>query len=634
MCGIHFILDKQQQLDATASAIHRMMQVSAYRGPDAVDTLFITHPRHHVWLGSNRLKITDPHDRANQPFSSADGRYHLLYNGEIYNYYELRNQLLSQGQTFTTQSDTEVLLYWLIQKGTAGITDLNGMFAFVLYDQRTGTVWAARDRCGMKPLYFFEDERYLLLSSEAKSIIASGLVEKAFRAESVAHYCRFKYVDKPHTFFQAVEAFPEGHWRETTGDNTCGQSLTSLSANSTLSRPTTPPSEKTLLSELEELLRDAVLRHVAPDVPTGLFLSGGVDSTLLLALLQKEGVPVMTFSLSHEEQSGSFGTEDYRYARLAAEQYGTYHQEFTISLEQWENAFEDFIQHLDQPVGDSGAFMTFMLAREAQRSVKVVLSGAGADELFAGYHRHWAFYQYLRHYRGVVRSLPWWKGAAQALPAGTPHPWRKQFRLLRKLGQDLTPDPSETFTNFLTFRVFDALFGKATPTRPASPEAYQAEFVESHLRDALDHDRAHYLVSDVLRISDNMSMAQGIEMRLPYLDAALTDWVDQRSATFRLLHGRKWLLNRVLEQYGGRKFTRRRKEGLGLPFGHWLRTRSLAPVEKYLRDPYRPVFRHLDFERVQDWLQGHEQGRVDYSLELWSVLTLSAWISYHFPANN
>ena len=634
MCGIHFILDKQQQLSAASSAIHEMMGESTYRGPDAADTLFINHARHHAWLGSNRLKITDPHDRANQPFSSADGRYHLLYNGEIYNHYELRNQLLSEGQTFTSQSDTEVLLHWLIQKGTAGIAALNGMFAFVLYDQYTGTVWAARDRCGMKPLYSLEDERYLLLSSEAKSIIASGLVEKTFRTESVAHYCWFKYADKPHTFFQTVQTFPEGHWWEVTGDDTRVRSFISTPADGTVFPPTTPPSEETLLSELEELLRDAVLRHVASDVPTGLFLSGGVDSTLLLALLQKEGVPVMTFSLGHGEQSGSFGTEDYRYARLAAEQYGTYHQEFTISAEQWEEAFEEFIHHLDQPVGDSAAFMTFMLAREAKRSVKVVLSGAGADELFGGYHRHWAFYQYLRHYRGVIRSLPWWQGVAQALPAGMPHPWRKQFRLLRKLGQDLTPHPSETFTNFLTFRVFDEIF-EAAPSIPlASPEAYQAEFVENHLRDALDHDRAYYLVSDVLQISDNMSMAQGIEMRLPYLDAALTDWVDQRSATFRLLHGRKWLLNKVLEQYGGRKFTRRRKEGLGLPFGHWLRTRPLAPVEQYLRDPHQPVFRYLNFERIQDWLQRHQRGQADYSSELWSVLTLLAWISYHFPANN
>ena len=634
MCGIHFILDKQQQLSATSPAIHHMMQESAYRGPDAADTLFITHTHHHVWLGSNRLKITDPHDRANQPFSSADGRYHLLYNGEIYNYYELRNQLLSQGQTFTTQSDTEVLLHWLIQKGTAGIAELNGMFAFVLYDQHTGTVWAARDRCGMKPLYFYEDKRYLLLSSEAKSIMASGLVKKVFRAESVEHYCRFKYTEKPHTFFQGVQSFPEGHWCESTGGDMRVQAFTTLPANG-VAHPTTPLSEETLLSELEALLRDAVLHHVAPDVPTGLFLSGGVDSTLLLALLQKEGVPVMTFSMGHEEQSGSFGTKDYRYARLAAEQYGTYHQEFTISLAQWEETFEEFVRYLDQPVGDSGAFMTFMLAREAKRSVKVVLSGTGADELFAGYHRHEAFYQYLRHYRGMMRSLPWWQGVARRLPTGTPHPWRKQFRLLRKLGQDITSDPAETFNNFLTFRTFDEPFKKTTSSRRQIPsKEYQAEFVENYLHDALSHDRAHYLVSDVLRISDNMSMAQGVEMRLPYLDAEIIDWIDQRSATVRLLHGRKWLLNRILEQYGGKKFTERRKEGLGLPFGHWLRTRSLAPVEKYLGDPHQPVFRYLDFERIQHWQQRHQRGQADFSLELWSVLTLSAWISYHFSSNN
>ncbi len=216
MCGIHVILDKQQQLSSSAP-LNRMLQASAYRGPDATGTLRINQRNHTAWLGSQRLAISDPHPRADQPFVSPDGRYYLLYNGEIYNYYELRNQLLSEGVQFATQSDTEVLLHWLIRRGTLGFNDLNGMFALVLYDRREAALWAARDRHGMKPLHYAEDEQYLLLSSEAKSIIASGLVEKSLCEASFDSYLSFRYPPKGSTFFQGVAPLPEGNTLTVTG---------------------------------------------------------------------------------------------------------------------------------------------------------------------------------------------------------------------------------------------------------------------------------------------------------------------------------------------------------------------------------------------------------------------------------
>ena len=177
MCSIHLILDKQQQLSSD-QPLACMMRESAYRGPDANGTLRIDQPSHTLWFGSSRLQVSDPHKRADQPFVSPDSRYILLYNGELYNHYELRNQLLSEGVSFVTQSDTEVLLHWLIHRGGTDLDELNGMFAFLFYDRQEDTLWAARDRFGMKPLYYAETEAYLILSSEAKSITAAGLIAK------------------------------------------------------------------------------------------------------------------------------------------------------------------------------------------------------------------------------------------------------------------------------------------------------------------------------------------------------------------------------------------------------------------------------------------------------------------------
>lgn len=655
MCGIHFILDKRQQLLSSAP-LDRMMQESAYRGPDAAGTLRIDQRNHTAWLGSQRLKISDPHERADQPFVSSDGRYHLLYNGEIYNYYELRNQLLSEDVQFTTQSDTEVLLHWLIGRGSLGLNALNGMFALLLYDRQEATLWAARDRHGMKPLYYAEDEQYLLLSSEAKSIMASGLVEKVVREASFDSYLRFRYPPKGSTFFQSVAQLPEGHIFKAIGEQQSTVQSYLPTYHVAEDRPWQPgQSEESLVATLEQRLTEAVLRHRATDVPTGLFLSGGVDSTLLLALLQQEGVPPLpTFSVVHEAQDRSFGTRDAEFARRAAEQYGTYHEAVTVTAAALEEHFDAFIRHIDQPVGDSGAFMTYLLSATAAQHVKVVLSGAGADELFGGYNRHWAYYRYLHRYPLIINVLPVAKAVASWLPTGVAHPLRKPFRLLKKGAEDLTDDPTETFAHFISLAALrstnsfppDPAGGSPPPAElgPMGPghdhlhraerHLYQSEdFVEEYLSYALEHDQQHYLRSDVLTISDSMSMVHGLEMRMPYLDQEVVSFANSLPAVLRLQHGRKWLLRRLLDSKGGKAYTQRRKEGFGLPLGGWLRDGKMPLIRRYLEAPDAVLYRYVPHEQIMALLQQHRRGTHDYSQELWSVLTLSAWLAYHFPGS-
>lgn len=620
MCGINLIIAKKNNASDMQQALHRMMQASAYRGPDATQILHWSGAHQQAYLGGQRLKITDLDDRANQPMVSADERYTLLFNGALYNYPELRNQLLNQGETFRTQSDTEVLLKILIQQGEATLPQLEGMFALAFYDRQEETLLLSRDPFGIKPLYYAENEQFFLASSSSQSIAASGLASTKLDASQIDHYLYFRYPQKGRTMYQAIHSLIEGNYLV--------YSARSPTQNYTF--PTRHFSDKPILEDIEvkktveELLKDAVLRHLATDVPTGLFLSGGVDSTLLLAMLRETGSPpIPTFSIVNDPREKYFGTEDYRYAQLAAQQFGGYHREVTLSLSLFENNFEEFIQRTDQPVGDSGAMMTYLLSQEAQKYVKVVLSGTGADELFGGYNRHQAYYRYLKNYSVFKLLAGTGKKVANVLPTGFPHPLRKSFRLTKKFVQSLSTHPETTFLQFVGLTAFKDYAPPVEPSVVSSEEG----FVEKYLSFALKHDQQNYLIDDVLQVSDTSSMAHSLELRVPYLDTPLAQYVQSLPATFRLKYGRKWILRQLLDQYGGKPFTRRAKEGFGLPFGHWLRENQSTTIRQYLEDDHLPIYQHLSFTLINQLLTSHRKSYQDYSAELWSVLLLSAWLA-------
>ncbi|WKN40454.1 asparagine synthase (glutamine-hydrolyzing) [Tunicatimonas pelagia] len=622
MCGIHLIIAKKNTPHDVRAALHRMMDLSAHRGPDATQVLHWTGRQQQVFLGSQRLKITDLDDRANQPMVSADERYALLYNGALYNFPELRNELLGQGEIFSTYSDTEVVLKMLIRQGKAALSQLEGMFALAFYDRKEERLLLARDPLGIKPLYYAENEQFFVVSSSSQSILASGLVSTELATSQIDHYFCFRYPQKGRTLYREVRALSEGtyltHQASSASQN---QKFTNFPEEK---RDTFPPETETQ-KKVEELLKDALLRHLSADVPCGLFLSGGVDSTLLLALMKEVGVsPIPTFSIVNGAQEKHFGTEDYQYAQQAAQQFGSYHREVSLTQSLFEENFEKFIQQSDQPIGDSGALMTYLLSQEARQHVKVVLSGAGADELFGGYNRHQAYYRYLKHY-----SLFKWlakpsKALASVLPSGFNHPLRKPFRLFKKFAGSLSDDPETTFLQFVT----SSNLKDCSSVTPADDSSSEKDFVERHLSFALQHDQQNYLVEDVLQMSDVSSMAHSLELRVPYLDAPLVRYVESLPATFRLKYGRKWMLQNLLNQYGGKPFTRRAKEGFGLPFGYWLREEKSTIIRQYLEDDQLPIYQYISFNPVNQLLTSHRKGHQDYSAELWSVMLLSAWLSH------
>ena len=618
MCGINVIIDKKNQL--TPSNILKMNRALAHRGPDTSEYKTFPFGNHSIYLGHTRLKIMDLSDRANQPMTIAPDRYFLIFNGEIYNFYELRNELVDLGCQFTTSSDTEVLLQWLICKGSKGLTSLRGMFAFVLIDVQENTLLCARDPAGMKPFFYFENETYFIISSEIHGLLASDLINRELNIRQVHHYLNFRHTLGPDTFFQNIFELSPGHQLTWSGE----KNILRFHHHSNSGEP--EANDKNIRDHVEELLIDAVGTHWVADVPVGLFLSGGIDSTLLLALLKTHyGQKCRTFAITHRRREGSFGTQDGHFARLAARQFGTIHEELEAEPGMLSD-FQDFISKLDQPVGDSAALLTFFLSELAKRSVGVVLSGAGADEWFGGYNRHLAYFKYLKNYGIYTKLIPPLKKVLNWFPSGYNHPFRKNFQLWKKFATSIDPDPTQTFQNMTSFGFTEHNGAFAHWNK----EFTGIDRVDHYLGQGLDYDRQNYLVNDILNLNDRMTMRHSLEMRMPYLSHNLTQYMHNIPPACLLAKGRKWLLKELLKKYEGQAFVNRSKEGFGLPFGNWLRNGKANHLLEFLYNEKSIIFETGSKELIINQLKNHNEGKADNTLFLWSVIVLGNWLEIHF----
>lgn len=583
-----------------------------HRGPDGQQTRIIRGNHLDVHLGHTLLQVIDPSDENRQPMATEDHRYHLIFNGEIANYRQLRQQLIREGTHFRTNGDTEVLLQWLIHYGKAGLSELGGMFAFAFLDQQQQTLLCARDRFGIKPLYVARAGDRWLYCSEIKGLLASQLLPKEFHAEQLPYYLGYRHSQVGHTLFRGIDQVLPGQWRE---HSPLGMQLGSFrQPQSARQQPIQPDG-------IQALLQASVEQQLHADVPVGLFLSGGVDSTLLLALSHKLGRKLPAFVAAHPPGAGSFGTEDQAYARRAARQFGAELQEVPIDATIF-SRLDEYVQQLDQPIADSGGLLSYCLSEAARRQVTVVLSGAGADELFGGYNRHLAFARYLRHQRLLTVLRPALRAAASLLPDGVDHPWRKEARLMKKFARNLRATPAATYQQFCRMRLIEG----------NSPSLWPTNLKGSPLDLALIQDRQQYLVGDVLTMSDQASMAHGLELRVPYLSNALLQAVEQAGAAAVLAQGRKWLLRTSLSQLGGAAYGQRGKEGFGLPMGPWLRSPAagdwLAPVQ----EAQHPLYEWLDHRAIQSLIQSHLRQREDYSAEITAIIILFRWWAHTFEA--
>ena len=629
MCGISLIIDSEGILAGKAvlePALERMQQQQVHRGPDSGGAVLLPWARSTAALGSRRLHILGATPESDQPMERSWGskKGRLSYNGELYNYADLRNELLRLGCSFTSSSDTEVVLYALMAWGREALLKFSGMFALVYYEEETGkespTILIARDRWGQKPIYYTQQSGYWLAASELQGLLASGLVKKQLNQRQVYNYLRYKFATRPQTFYKDVFELEPGHYLQLSPF--AGVVEGTFAAPPSIAAIEGPFDRIEVVEKVEELLVDALLTHLQSDKPVGMFLSGGVDSTLMLALLQKHAawqLPVC-FTIGQGGEGSPWGTDDYKWAEKAASQYGAYHHPLQLDESHILGKFTELAGQQDQPVGDGAWLLTYLLSEHtASTKVKVVLSGAGADELFAGYNRHSAFSKYLDSQGLLKPFLPLLRSGSRLLPSGMNIPGRKQWQLLKKFGRNVESNPYQTFLNFTSL----SILANSTESLELSPAGDPLQW-------ALAHDRQHYLISDVLALNDRASMQWGLEMRMPYLDQPLSEYVTRLPANYLLKGGRKWLLQDLLQQQGGKAYTRRRKEGFGMPFGAWVKQGKTDFLWQWLQQKEHPLHEVLPPAVTQELLNAHRQGRADYSQELMALALLSHWLEKHF----
>lgn len=620
MCGIagfyHFASGRPAERRVAEAMTHAL----SHRGPD--DSGFLVAGP--LALGMRRLSIIDL-GGGHQPIGNEDGTVQIVFNGEIYNHVALRNELEARGHVFRTRSDTEVIVHGYEEFGAAVLDRLNGMFGFALWDARAERLLLARDRLGVKPLYYAVTGDGLLFASELKSLLLYPGLDRTLDQEALAQYLAWEYIPSPRTPFTAVRKLPPATMLIVEGGAVRTEVFWKLRD--------LPPI--TSAAEAEEGLRAhlerAVRLQMEADVPVGAFLSGGLDSSALVATLcAVRGGPVHTFSIG-------FGEDDFDetgYARQVAKALGTVHREEVLRPDCL-GLFEEVAGFLDEPFADNSILPTYLVSRVARQSVKVALSGDGGDELFAGYD-HYKADRILRWYERVPR--PARQAALGLLGQGASRRPTKRGgvrRRLHRLEEALDCPPFLAQARFMVrsgggVREGLLLGGAGEAPEKGWAEPFAAIVRESPFRPGLAHqqyiDLRTFLADDILFKTDRASMAASLEARVPYLDHELVEFAFRIPDAYKLrgLVG-KWILRRAFKGRIPDVVLRRRKSGFSVPVASWLRA-ELRPLANDLLAPARlrqqGVF---DPAVVSRLLREHQQVEADHARVLWALVMFQAW---------
>jgi asparagine synthase (glutamine-hydrolysing) len=618
MCGIAGIFEHDRSHGVDAEAAAAMLAAIVHRGPDDEGL----HIDEHVALGVRRLSIIDLAG-GHQPIANEDETVIVVFNGEIYNYRSLRDRLVRSGHALRTHSDTEVIVHLYEELGDDCVHELNGMFTFAVWDARRQRLLLARDRLGVKPLYYADGGGRLLFASEIKALLQHPSMAAGLDLDALATFLLLKYVPAPRTMFSGISALPPGHLL------TCDRSGTRVRAWWDVSFRSTRASlsEEEAADGLRARLREAVRSQLVSDVPFGAFLSGGIDSSLVVALMSEElQQPVRTFAVG-------FGPPDEElselpYARLVAERYETEHSEVLMDAQDLVATAEKVVWHLDQPIADPACAANYLVAELASRDVKMVLTGEGGDELFAGYARYAGerLAPLFRHLPGPARSV------GVRLSRRSPGLSRPRIALYALC----QPDERRRLATWFPLMRLDTraalaagdlveAVGRAAPERLFDDPLARTDAVHPISR-MLYVDTKLWLPDDLLARGDKMSMATSLEARVPLLDHRLVEFAATLPPSLKVKgFSRKYLLKKVAQEWLPDEVIRRPKKGFPLPMGGWLR----GGAREFCRDLLSPdvVRRRGLFSpaAIAQLLDEHESGAADHGPALWALLSVELW---------
>ena len=622
MCGIYGILALDGTRRHDAAVLGRMGDAIVHRGPDDAGAL----ADGELLLGMRRLSIIDVAG-GHQPIASEDGQVVVVCNGEIYNFRELRRELEAAGHRFATHSDSEVAVHAYEEWGDAFLGRLDGMFGLALWDRRRRRLVVARDAIGIKPLYYRLDGRELMFASEAKALLAVPGVPARLDAAALAQYLSVGYVCAPAALFEGMRKLEPG---------------TALIAEDGRVRRhrhyrlpdaiDTARSERQWVEAVRAELERAVRDQMVSDVPIGAFLSGGIDSSAVVAFMSRHSSqPVRTYSIGFQGSSGAGLYNELPYARQVAAQFGTDHHEIVVQPDV-ATLLPELIWHMDEPIADAAFITTYLVSKFARQDVTVILSGVGGDELFGGYKRYLD-----EHYRSLYRRIPAPIRSGVIAPLAALLPSDRHSRVLNQMRLAkafLLADALPFEARYRAYmQVFDAA-ERAALLRGGTPadfddciaRGFAAAQTGDPLRQLMDVDFATQLPDDLLLLTDKMSMAVSLECRVPLLDQRLVELAARMPGSLKMRGGElKHVMKRALEGVLPDGILHREKRGFGAPMGAWLRA-ELAPLLGDLLSRESVLRRGLlDPAAVERTIREHELQRADRTDHLLAMINLEVW---------
>ncbi|NEQ64715.1 MAG: asparagine synthase (glutamine-hydrolyzing) [Symploca sp. SIO2D2] len=628
MCGIagciHF-----DGTPAKVEVIKRMTDAIAHRGPDG-EGVYLSGS---VALGHRRLAIIDLSTAGKQPLSNEDETIWVTFNGEIYNFLEIRRELLKLGHKFQSQTDTEVIVHAYEEWGTECLHRFNGMFAFVLWDERKGCLWLVRDRLGIKPLFYAYSSQGLVFGSEIKAILRHPYLERKIDYEALAYYLALNYTPAPYTLFADIRQLLPGHYLIVDAVG----SVQEVEYWELTYSEEGQGSEQSYLEEFNSLLADAINLRLVSDVPFGAFLSGGVDSSSIAYWMSRQmSEPVKTFSIGFNESSFN----ELGYARQVAQHIQAEHYEQIVKADAAE-ILPQLVWHAEEPTADSSMVAVYYLAQMARQQVTMVLAGDGADEILAGYETYQAYYLHR-----LYQFIPAWlrKKAIAPLINRLPVSDAKvswDFKLKRFVaGGELSAEDAHASWRMIFNAEARQELLSPVANRPGVGadvlELYRHTFARTNACHPLNRllyvDTRFYLPNDMLVKTDRMTMAHGLEAREPYLDHRLVEFAASVPPNLKLKHWRqkKYLLKASMGGKLPSDILWRKKQGFNLPNSRWLKRELKVLFTDILSAKHLQEMEILDQQAVAKLLDDHFQDKADNSHQIWCIMTLALWWQQFF----
>ncbi len=629
MCGITGVYSFRESASSYKKKVEDAVIALSKRGPDSSGTFF----HNHVALGHSRLSIIDVSEAASQPFTDMSGRYTIILNGEFFNYEQHREELFKKGVLLKSHSDTEVLLQLYITEGPACLEKINGFFTFAIYDNQDESLFIARDRMGIKPLFIYKDDDKLIFASEIKALLAYGIPKELDRT-SLYEYLHLNYIPGPHSVFKNVTKLKPGSYLYIKGKEITEKSYYTIPFKTDEEIKRNSDSYEEAQKKILELLETSIRLRMISDVPLGAFLSGGIDSSIIVALASKYTEKLNTFSIGYKDEPLFDETQ---YAQLFAEKYKTNHTSFSLTNDELFSVLFNVLDYTDEPFADSSALAVYILSQHTRKHITVALSGDGADELFGGYNKHRAEYRIRNagiNERSISLLKPLWKGLPQSRNSSFSNKIRQFDRFAT--GMNLTAD--ERYWRWCGFTNEDEI-EKLLNAKPGSEYYDRKETLlknisgKSSMNEVLYSDMHLVLQNDMLVKVDMMSMANSLEVRVPFLDYNLVNYVFSLPAEYKIDKsiGKK-ILQDSFRNLLPDEIYHRNKHGFEVPLLKWFRKELNSFIfddllnKEFVKD--QGLFEFEEISKLKLKLFSNNPG--DSAARIWALVVFQYWWKKYF----